>query len=42
MIRLTVPEAANLLGVTRDAINKRVQRDQILGIRTRRGVYACM
>jgi hypothetical protein len=29
LIRLTVPEAANLLGVTRDAIYKRVQRDQI-------------
>jgi hypothetical protein len=27
--RLTAPEAANLLGVTSDAIYKRVQRDQI-------------
>ena len=29
MDRLTVPEAAERLGVTRDAVYKRVQRDQI-------------
>ena len=29
MDRLTVPEAAQRLGVTRDAVYKRVQRDQI-------------